>query len=287
MGGRGTNRGVEQYGRSGEGEEVRAPAGLSRRRGLGSAVMPDPFTGDRPHEWPEWVEMFEMYARVNALHGNEKADMMAVHLRGKARRIYVDLSEKVRVDYESLRSELTRKFSHGGTPALASVEFHTRVRKMNESYLDFAIELRRLARIVFPTLDDSAREQVCIGEFVSRMERKELRMTLRHRQFQTLDDVAFSMEWEGIELADMQERSVKQGRVDTRSAAPVSESEEIGQLRDEIERLKVQLGELKGRQNVPKPAQCGYCNKGGHDVRYCREWKRVEEGCWVCRQKGH
>lgn len=264
--------------------EVSAPSGLGKRRGLGGMLMPDPFTGDRPHEWNEWLEVFEMYARVNGWIGSEKADMLAVNLRGKARKVYVDLNAQVRTDYKTLSGELSNRFSHGGTPALASVEFHTRVRKVSESYLDFAIELRRLAKMAFPTLNDSAREKVCIGEYVSRVERKELRLALRHRQFQTVDElVAYSMEWEGIELADMRERNVKQAGVDLVPGT----SAEVDSLRREIGRLKVQLGELRERKSMATNRVCTYCSMGGHDARFCRERKRKEVGCWTCQKKGH
>lgn len=243
-------------------------------------MLPETFKGDKPGEWSEWIKTFEMYCELNGWSPREKAHFLGVQMRGKARRIYFDLSQEVWMDYDRLKIILGQKFRPGGTQALSMVEFRTRVRRAGESYLDLAVELRRLIRIVFPKMDETAREELCMSEFVWKIERKDLRLKLRHQRFDSLDGiVAFVMEWEAIELADSQGRKVIQGSVTTvqgeRQGELVAEKGEKAALMSEIARLKTQLSEIKTRQSKMASSRREYCGI------------REQEGCRRCFQKGH
>ena len=80
------------------------------------------------------------------------------------------------------------------------------------------MEMRRLARLAYPSFDNTTLEQICMDEFINNLERKDLRLKLIHASLPTLDEVvSFCVQWEAIEIADRKGSQIVQAAVDTRS----------------------------------------------------------------------
>ena len=249
---------------------------------LDRALLPEVFCSGLVEEWTSWVQTFELYAQLNGWNDQHKARILGIRLGGKASRVYFDLPLETRNDFGMAIAALTSRFQPRGTQALGMLEFRKRGRRKDETFLDFAVELRRLSKVAFPTMDEVSREAICIAEFIDKMEQRELRLKLRHTSFATLDEaVAFATEWDAIETVDSSICKIVQASTEMTDREKSLEKE-VAELRQRLEKLSSnQTGKKKQKS---KPKECSFCGKTGHIVEHCY----LKTGaCFSCGKMGH
>ena len=107
-------------------------------------MSPDSFSG--LSNWAEWIDHFEAAALVNAngWDNEMKRLWLPVRLTGKAQTAWKRLSPETKQNYEAAK-EGTKNVLSQTVSKLYFVEFQARRCKRDESWSDFADELRVLA----------------------------------------------------------------------------------------------------------------------------------------------
>ena len=147
-----------------EGEAAAQPTQPVFRSELAGAsrplVSPDSFSG--LSNWAEWIDHFEAAALVNGWDSETKRLWLPVRLTGKAQTAWKRLSPETKQNYEAAKEALQKRFEPDSKRKLYFVEFQARRRKRDESWSDFADELRVLAEKALPELDEKAKELLAL-----------------------------------------------------------------------------------------------------------------------------
>ena len=106
-------------------------------------------------DWNEWND-------------REKAAQISTNLSGLARQAWADsfCESAVEVTYDAVVTTLTQVFKPEGQEEAYKVGFRCRVRKAEETFLEFGYSLWRLAIRAFPRLAHGAREDLVIDQFL-------------------------------------------------------------------------------------------------------------------------
>ena len=162
-------------------------------------VSPDAYSGVT--SWTDWIEHFEAVAVVNAWDDAAKLRWLPVRLSGKAQTAWKRLSPEVKTEYETAKEALEKRFEPESKRTLYFVEFQAKGRKKEETWSDFADELRVLADKALPDVEDKAKEILTIERFLSELTNPQVAFAVRQRQPKTLDDaVACTLETESYLL---------------------------------------------------------------------------------------
>eukprot|EP00731_Ephydatia_muelleri_P003180 Em0001g3180a len=151
-----------------EGEAAAQPTQPVFRSELAGAsrplVSPDSFSG--LSNWAEWIDHFEAAALVNGWDSEKKRLWLPVRLTGKAQTAWKRLSPETKQNYEAAKEALQKRFEPDSKRKLYFVEFQARRRKRDESWSDFADELRVLAEKALPELDEKAKELLALERYL-------------------------------------------------------------------------------------------------------------------------
>lgn len=97
-----------------------------------------------------WLTKFEAVASAQKIA--DRATVLAVCLQGGAFAVFNGLSDQDKADYDAAKSALLSAFSP--SPFAAFEEFRSRYLRHGELVDVFAADLRRLASLISPTMDD-------------------------------------------------------------------------------------------------------------------------------------
>ncbi|KAK3590793.1 hypothetical protein CHS0354_038731 [Potamilus streckersoni] len=107
---------------------------------------PDKFDGKNV-EWQDYIVHFEQVAYWNNWNKSERAQQLAMSLRGIAQGLLGDLDRTKIGDYDFLKSVLEQRFSPIERKTAYRCEFRNRRRQKSESAADYGYALKRLARL--------------------------------------------------------------------------------------------------------------------------------------------
>ena len=249
-------------------------------------VSPDAFSGVT--SWTDWIEHFEAVAVLNDWDDVAKLRWLPVQLSGKAQMAWKRLSPEVKADYEAAREALEKRFEPESKHSLYFAEFQSRGRKKEETWSDFADELRVLADKALPEMEDKAKELLTVERFLGELTNPQVAFTVRQRQPKTLDDaVARTLETESYLL-----RGAKDARVaavtctmvpspESTSIAAAPEQETLLQLLQSLS-LRMEKMEKTMERGSPSswqrtrrgdeagtPPTCFKCGQVGRYARGC------------------
>ena len=106
---------------------------------------------DGEGDFAEWLRKLELVADLQGVTALEK--FLPLFLCGGAFSVYESLADDVRADFYKLKAALTSAFSLNGYAAYEAFVSRRYIR--GESVDVYLSELRRLARLVAPAIDDS------------------------------------------------------------------------------------------------------------------------------------
>ena len=81
---------------------------------------------------------------------------------------YSQLSHETQQSYATIKEALSQRFELPSKQQLYKVEFKSKQRQDKESWADFSDNLLLLASMVFPGLQDQAREELAQSEYILR-----------------------------------------------------------------------------------------------------------------------
>ena len=204
-------------------------------------VLPDKFDGSVG--WQDYFAHFELCADLNRWNPREKANYLAVSLRGPAQELLGDMSPEMRQNYFILVDNLSTRFGSEGQTELFKAQLKSRQRKHNESLPELAQALRRLIARSYPSAPLALRETLARDHFIDALLDMETRLRLKQNGPVNLDEaVRMAIELEAFQQAENERFSGKTKRVVR--AATAEENEEHKILVDKIAVLEKQLEKL-------------------------------------------
>ena len=251
-------------------------------------VLPNPFSGDQ--NWTEWIGHFEDVAAVNEWRDDDaKLQWLKVRLTGKAQTAFQRFPEDTRKSYVEAKKAMKARFEPQSRQERYKVEFQLRRRTKDESWLDFADNLKLLVDRAYPDLEDKAREQLALNHYLSQLSDQQVAFSVKQKRPATLDDAASAtMEMESYLLTG--KAMTAMGVVslqEPEDSKPATVATVQGQgsdnsvvLRDimvrleEIEKKISTTQQKKNPQGSPTPNKCPLicwnCREPGHPARLCR-----------------
>ena len=104
---------------------------------------PDKFSGQTV-EWCDYLTNFEIVANWNGWNDYEQATQLIMSLQGEAQRVFSDISPYIDTrNYGALIAEFENRFNPVEREATFKIEFRNRVKKENETPMQFGYALRR------------------------------------------------------------------------------------------------------------------------------------------------
>ena len=188
----------------------------------------------------------------------------------------------MKADYEAAREALEKRFEPESKHSLYFVEFQARGRKKEETWSDFADELRVLADKALPEIE---KELLTIERFLGELTNPQVAFAVRQRQPKTLvDAVACTLETESYLLRGAKDTRVSAVTVvpNAGSASPAAAPEQetllqlLQSLSVRMEKMEktMECGSQPSRQRTrgdeaSVPPTCFKCGQGGHYARVC------------------
>ena len=261
-------------------ERVAASVGASR-----PLVSPDSFSG--LSSWAEWIDHFEAVALVNGWDDEKKRLWLPVRLTGKAQTAWKRLSSETKDDYEAAKEELQKRFEPESKRKLYFVEFQARRRKRDESWGDFADELRVLAEKALPELDDKAKELLALERYLGELDNPQVAFAVRQREPKTVDKaVTATLEIQSYLRPGLRQELNASAVAEEAEAHSISVTSSSGSgqdavvemlkaLTERLERLETSLG---GTVAGKRPMRTTGTGGGGGSKRIV---------CYRCGQVGH
>jgi hypothetical protein len=239
--------------------------------------MPDHFDGKT--SWADYLTHFNSVADLNGWNQIEKAQYLAISLRGEACQAMRCLPQEVKRDFRELVEALNRRFNPGNRTELYRIQLRNRMRRENESLPQLAQAVRNLALQAYPQAQGELFEALCRDHFLDAIPDSSLRFSIFQVQPRTLDQaLTIAVETETFQQAEKQ-RNRKFVREINCCNVTATEREVTSEPEDPLKKLeeKMQLLIQMMRENNSKTRKplditkikCFNCGEMGHFKTKC------------------
>ncbi|PJE77478.1 hypothetical protein CI610_03599 [invertebrate metagenome] len=140
----------------------------------------DPQQFDGSGDFNDYILHFEQVALWNQWGNYEKAQQLAMSLRGPAQKVLSTLTLAQVGDYGKLRDVLAAQFDPPGRETAYRCQLKHRTHSQKESLVSYGRELRRLAGLAFPGMAADSSEVHVIDQFIHGLSNIDMK---RHVQF--------------------------------------------------------------------------------------------------------
>ena len=152
---------------------------------------------------------------------------MCVRLTDHARIAYQGLSNAAKASYEESKKALTERFEPSSKRELYLAEWHSRRKGNTEGWAEFAEDLKRLTQKAYPDLDDTAKEQMALVQYLAQLQNPQVAFSVKQKRPKTVDEaVAATLEMESyltMPVSINTERRVNQVDMDS----PIAEVDDL------------------------------------------------------------
>ena len=125
---------------------------------------PKPFDSNKI-EWSDYLKHFTAVSEWNGWSSKQKAKQLVMSFEGEAIKLLGELSDEALRNYELLVQELNRRYDPTERAQAWKIQFRGRMRKQNESVINYAQELKRLALKAFLNMSTEVKEQWVLDQF--------------------------------------------------------------------------------------------------------------------------
>ena len=227
-------------------------------------------------DWSDYLRHFQKVADWNEWNDREKAAQLSMNLSGLARQAWADsfCDSATEVTYDALVTALTQRFKPEGQEEAYKAEFRRRVRKAEETFLEFGYSLRRLAIRAFPKLAHEAREDLVIDQFLLGLSDAEMRRHVSLAHPGCVDKaITLATEYETITQSiksPVPQKPKQVAAVASSSESSCSQGDETHKLLSELVGLiKSQQSWRPGKFKRKAPLECWGCGQVGHKLQEC------------------
>lgn len=231
---------------------------------------------------------------------------MSVRLKDTAYKVYQDLEQAVKGDWNNLCSTLEKRFKTVKQPQLYKTKFQTTKQLPNDTLLELGNRIRTLARKAYPDVDAVLRDELARDQFVRSLDNVELTLKLRHNIPGTLDDaIRMAIDWQTVEVdvrklkmsGDCKDSVIDENKSSAACSATTQETSLMTMMNEVLTLMKEDREEARktrrpfsfgrgrgraGSDNV-NDYKCYICGSNQHLKRNCPK----NGVCWSCGREGH
>lgn len=248
---------------------------------------PDKFDG-RNVEYRDFIAHFETVALWNKWDQTEKAQQLAMCLRGQAQKLLGELKPNELNDYDHLRKILSQRYDPQERSVAYRCEFRSRKRQKNENPSDFAYALKRLACLAYPEMPYDCREINVLEQYLNNIGSSDLKEHVIFRHPKSVDEaIAYTVEYEavkGIQVFPSKPKTEQeQGVVQALKSNQNSKSETTPNIQSSLNDLLQALNVCMEKWNKTlHDLQCANKNKSRK-----RNTGYSKYTCFSCHETGH
>ena len=225
-------------------------------------IRPEKYDGST--DWLDYIKHFETVAAWNLWTPADKAAQLSINLTGAARQAWSDSGLTDLPTFDELKAVLKQRFKPEGQDEAFKAEFRHRVKRKDESFLEFGHALRRLAIRAFAAMEHTAREELLKDQFIQNLD-GEMRRHVSLAHPTTLDRaIVMATEYDTV-TNSLKSPLPQKPKVVAAVAETPSENTTVQILMKMMENLTKSIGQ-RGPQRP-------------------RSYANVE--CWGCQEKGH
>ena len=250
-------------------------------------VLPDPFDGSG--EWEQWIIHFNNCSVVNSWNDEDKLKWLKVRLTGRAQAAFQRLTEANRATFTAASAALKERFEPATRKHRYLAELQTRRKKKGESWADLADDLKSLADKAYPGLQEEAREQLALHNYLAQLDQPQVAFGVKQKNPESLDAaVSATLELEAYvtpKPLPVMEVGVEGPAEETTVGAVHTSDKLVDVIKGLSERLdklesKGASGDWQGRRNQ---LGSGFNQRSQED----RSVRRRDITCYRCGRKGH
>ncbi|UYV73248.1 K02A2.6-like [Cordylochernes scorpioides] len=191
-------------------------------------------------------------------NNSDKASFLAAALRGPAVDVLQMIPQQLRLDFNALINALESRYGEEHYQQLYVVNFKNRLQNKKESLQDLALDIRRLARLAYPTCPPEIQDFMAQHQFIDAIEESETQKFARLSSATTLQETLVqAMKYEAAQQATIESYRVAR--------------------------------QVKWDNPERKIGRCWTCGAHDHMSSTCprRVKQRSDTGCWKCGKNGH
>ncbi len=294
-------------------------SGGNNRQSRGSRGFRRPERYDGRQHWNDYLTHFEMCAELSGWSDREKATQLAASLDGQALQVLSNLPWGERLNFNHLVSALQNRFQNPHLQNLHRVQLSNRKRRENESMLQLGEDMKRLARLAYPLMTETVRDELTMEFFINSLDDVDTRWKIRQcRPKSTEEAVCYATELDSFLRMEKQKitkrvdrphktlRVVQSTECQEFEPEPMSEphlcephfcepeeSSDEDELSDEaitevIREIKkhMKFGRKKFQSRSSDKNPCFNCGKTGHWRNECSQ-PQTKPPCFNCGKTGH
>ncbi|CAC5381628.1 unnamed protein product [Mytilus coruscus] len=153
-----------------------------------------PATFDGTSSWQDYLVHFEMVAEINGWDNISKALELTTCLRGSAQAILSDLRPDLRRSFTHLVTALASRFQPSNQAQMKST-----TREKSQSLPELVQDIKKLARLAYPTAPMEVREQLARDCFIDSLNDADLEWAIFQGKSISIDDrVRIGLEFEAF-----------------------------------------------------------------------------------------
>lgn len=246
----------------------------------------DPQIFEGNTDFRDYIIHFEHVANWNGWDSYEKAQQLAMSLRGSAQKVLSDLTLGQLGDYFQLKTTLLQKFQPPGREPAHRCEFKSRKRQRDESISEYGYNLRRLASLAYPQLSRHARETYVIDQFIDGLDIHEMRKHVQFGHPLSLEEaITLGLEYEAFDNPHgitrkprVDEEHYPVSAVKSNQKAKGLEKDFNSLILENFEKLQKEIAELvqslkkpiyNARRSFDPDRYCSKCGEKGHPYYRC------------------
>lgn len=134
---------------------------------------------DGKSSWEDYETHLRMVSKANEWSDMQSAIFLSASLRDSALSYVGALKSESLMNYSLLTTALRKRFGAAMQSANAYAIFQTRYQKNGEKFVEFANDVQRLARLVYPSLKREVRDSLCIQQFLDGISDSEVQCRVR------------------------------------------------------------------------------------------------------------
>ena len=150
----------------------------------------EPQTYDGTSDFKDYILHFEQVAIWNKWIDIEKAQQLAMCLRGQAQNILSDLTLGQMNKYSEVRAAVERRLDPPGREAAYKRELRDKRLHQSESISQYGYSIRRLVRLAYPEMPRDARDVFATDHFIHGLSSYDMKKHVHFNHPKTLDEAS-------------------------------------------------------------------------------------------------